>query len=528
MTVEAEYDVILTIGSVCIFIYILGIIELIRLRDSVFIRQTVPTINICICVNYIINTITAFFTTKGSLSCPIYLWAGFINVLPTINGFYILGLRWIIVDRIANKLLSQLTTHELSLESSLDANNYINKGGSSDQSFAMNNQLMVEVEEITSNRQWSIINWLAKKKNSGSARFTIKLYFISFGISLIIPLIINIITPQYQDFNQLCEERTTIEVIFLIVIFIVAIVLFIYDLVKLRKIKDEYGFKVMLSGAVITWTFILLIFSGISVLDDPIMHSIYKFFSVFIFVIPFGFLVGYPLFKHYRIIGFWMKKWSDSDTTGTGQTGTDVDGRSQTEGTSDQRTSDSEKTEFGKSLAKTDSKHVEVKSQLMTWIEYQLPSSTERPGFESLRVFAARYDSSIQISRFYRHALSFYDSWNSLKKRDMATSSMAVIMYQKYIKTADGRDAFCPMIINPTDLIEIMELWNEMDKLHKSTTIADVNQIETIEDNFVAQMNMIHKHTEKRLMSELFERYKISSFYNEVVQNSKFNAISIV
>ena len=476
---EAEYDIILVIGSICIFVYTLGIIELIRLRDSVFIKQTVPTINICICVNYVINTITSFFTTRGPLSCPIYLWAGFLNVLPTVNGFYILGLRWIIVDRLASRLIEQYNKETL-LENS---NSSIHVG---------DNELMVEALEALEGR-FSIINWLAKKKDSGSSIFAIKLYFISFGVSLVIPLIINLITPQYRDFNQLCEQRITIEVIFLVVIFIVAIALFVYDLIKLRKIKDEYGFKVMLSGVVITWTIILLIFSGISVLDDPIMHKIYKFFSVSIFIVPFGFLVGYPLYQHYRRIGISFTSISTS---------TDF--------------SDSDK--MGDILPK-----IEIKSQLVNWIEYQLPSSTERPGFESLRVFAARYDSSTDMNRFYRHALSFFDTW----KKQMINAGMASIMYQKYIKTKDGRDAFCPMIINPDDLSDVMELWSKMDRLY-AETILDTVQIEIVENEFIDQMNKIHQHLEKRLTSELFNRYKLSSFYKEVLQQYKFNDASIV
>lgn len=186
----------------------------------------------------------------GSTNCILYHYDGFLNVILLAAAYMAMIFHMIARLAVERRRYSESTALE-------------DSGNSSSES-------IVENKPTLPQHRWSFFeNWLIRWKDSARPQTALKVYLLLIAVLLLIPILLHIIDDKYHDLTSQCDERTTIEIAGLILLFILILGSFCYGLIKIRSFQTPYGEKQRLVGLIVAWVLILIILPAVGFVDSP-------------------------------------------------------------------------------------------------------------------------------------------------------------------------------------------------------------------------------------------------------------------
>jgi hypothetical protein len=494
------YPVLASIGSLCCLIIAVTTVEIIRLRNSPFIRATIPVIQVALNLSFIFDTLTAIFTSRGPLPCIPYLWFGFLNVTLLAAGFLAKSWQLLAIQAINKKTLQSMIVADYS---KIDMQSSESRESYSD---------FVSPEEIyhmeDRKRCRSVDDFIYRNRKLATTRSTIMLYFILLCSGLIFPLIVNIIDPVYNSNPGLCEKRTITEIGLLIFLFAIILAAYLYVLIKLWKFNDAYGIKNQVVGMIITWILITLLLLASASIDTDWMAMVYKVLALTVMIPLLVWGSWLPLYKHYQRFGYHPVSSSPSSSSGT------------------------DEAESNKGQLDTNG--------ILTYVT----STKAEIGFDSLYSFATQVDVETNRKRedgFFAFTVIFIKNWiaDRLKfansgREFLFLFAKATLYYQNYITREDARH---PMIVDlsvgtedmtglkhidlPSAIKEIMDTINKLDADHQEVP-------EELYSRCVYLVDKLKDAAMEILRVGLFKGYLMSDHYKRFLKEyTKENALSV-
>jgi len=135
----------------------------------------------------------------------------------------------------------------------------------------------------------------------------VKYYWRFFAINLVFNLlfaaIVNVAEPVYYQPLDYCEERSTLQHVFIVFLICLFIIPYIYLLVKLRKASDGFGVKFQIKGTSLSWVvgLVFIVIFLIASSANHIVDLIWQFIAIVVMIVPFLFDTIYPLYMNYKV-----------------------------------------------------------------------------------------------------------------------------------------------------------------------------------------------------------------------------------